>query len=226
MKTSDAFDHYQKEVLSWETHRVLELQQSKTIAWRVATGASVMAVAAMVALAGMTPLKTVKPFVIRVDNTTGIVDVVSELKEAKTNYDEAINKYFVQWYVRYREAYSFDLLEDYYFAVGALSSPIEQKRYLKEIETSNPESPIKRYGKTGRIRIDIKSISFLKPTVALVRYTQILERGADQEERTHWAATLTFQYGNAPASEKVRGVNPLGFEVTDYRVDPDAALVE
>jgi type IV secretion system protein VirB8 len=226
MQLNDGFEQYQREVLSWETHRVLELQQSKTIAWRVATGASVIAVAALVAIVGMTPLKTVKPFVIRVDNTTGIVDVVSELGDAKTNYDESINKYFVQWYVRYRQAYSFDLLEDYYFAVGALSSGIEQKRYLKEIETANPESPIKLYGKTSRIRVDVKSISFLKPNVALVRYTKILERGADQPERTHWAATLTFQYGSTPASEKIRGVNPLGFEVTDYRVDPDAALVE
>lgn len=224
MKVDDAFDQYQREVLSWETHRVLELERAKTTAWRIATVSTVVAFAAVMAVVGMTPLKTVKPFVIRVDNATGIVDVVSDLKSEKTNYDEAINKYFVQWYVRYRQAYSFDLLEDYYFAVGALSSSIEQKRYLKEIETSNPESPIKLYGKTGRIRIDIKSISFLKPTVALVRYTRIMERGADQAERTHWAATLTFQYGNAPASEKVRGVNPLGFEVTDYRIDPDAAM--
>jgi len=180
----------------------------------------------MGAVAGLTPLKTIKPFVVRVDNATGIVDVVSELGQAKTNYDEAINKYFVQWYVRYRQAYSSELMEDYYFAVGALSSPIEQKRYLEQIETSNPESPIKQYGKTSRVRIDVKSISFLQPTVALVRYTKILEHGAEQAEKTHWAATVTFQYSGTPASEKSRGVNPLGFEVTDYRVDPDAAIKE
>ena len=220
------FETYQREVLSWETHRTLELERSTQIAWRVAVAATVSAVLAVIALVGLTPLKTIKPFVVRVDNGTGMVDVVSELKDGQTNYDEAINKYFVQWYVRYRQAYSFELLEDYYFAVGALSSPIEQKRYLKEIETSNPESPITRYGKNSRIRIDVKSISFLKPNVALVRYTKLLERGAEQPEKSHWAATLTFTYGGTPASEKTRGVNPLGFEVTDYRVDPDAALEE
>jgi type IV secretion system protein VirB8 len=225
-RTHDEFEQYQEEVLSWETSRVLEIEKSRTIAWRVATGASVAAILAIGAVAGLTPLKTIKPFVVRVDNATGIVDVVSELGNAKTNYDESINKYFVQWYVRYREAYSSELLEDYYFAVGALSSPIEQKRYLEKIETSNPESPIRIYGKTSRVRIDVKSISFLQPNVALIRYTKILEHGAEQPEKTHWAATVTFQYSGMAASEKVRGINPLGFEVTDYRVDPDAAIKE
>lgn len=220
------FEQYQREVLSWETSRVIEIERSRTIAWRVAGGSSLAALLAIGAVCGLTPLKTVRPFVIRVDNATGIVDVVSELGDARTNYDEAINKYFVQWYVRYRQAYSSDLLEDYYFAVGALSSPSEQKRYLAEIETSNPESPIQRYGRTHRVRIDIKSISFLKPQVALIRYTKILEHGAEQPEKTHWAATLTFQYSGTPTSEKIRGINPLGFEVTDYRVDPDEAIKE
>lgn len=80
MKVDDAFDQYQREVLSWETHRVLELERAKTTAWRIATVSTVVAFAAVMAVVGMTPLKTVKPFVIRVDNATGIVDVVSELK--------------------------------------------------------------------------------------------------------------------------------------------------
>ena len=121
MSQTNDFAQYQQEVLSWETNRVLDLEKSRTTAWRVATAASVAALVAIGAVAGLTPLKTIKPFVVRVDNATGIVDVVSELGNAKTNYDEAINKFFIQWYVRYRQAYSAELMEDYYFAVGALS---------------------------------------------------------------------------------------------------------
>ena len=106
----DEFEQYQKEVLSWETSRVLELEKSRLTAWRVASGAGLAAILAIGAVAGLTPLKTIKPFVVRVDNATGIVDVVSELGNARTNYDEAINKYFVQWYVRYRQAYSAELM--------------------------------------------------------------------------------------------------------------------
>jgi type IV secretion system protein VirB8 len=226
MHQDDGFAHYQREVLSWETHRVMELERSRQIAWRVAGGTGAAALLAIAAITGLTPLKTVKPFVIRVDNETGRVDLVSELGNAKNNYDERINKYFIQWYVRYRQAYSAELMEDYYFAVGALSSPIEQKRYLEEIETSNPESPITRYGKLSRVRIDVKSISFLKPNVALVRYTKIVEQGAEQPAKTHWAATVSFQYSGTPATERVQGLNPLGFEVTEYRIDPDAAIKE
>lgn len=40
---------------------------------------------------------------------------------------------------------------------------------------------------------------------------------------THWAATLVFKFSDAPMAEKDRAVNPLGFQVTEYRTDPDTA---
>jgi type IV secretion system protein VirB8 len=39
---------------------------------------------------------------------------------------------------------------------------------------------------------------------------------------THWVATLTFSYVNAPMSSTDRLVNPLGFVVSEYRADPEA----
>ena len=42
--------------------------------------ATLLTVLALVAVAGLTPMKTVEPFVIRVDNSTGVVDVVPVLK--------------------------------------------------------------------------------------------------------------------------------------------------
>ena len=72
----------------------------------MATASGTVAFASVMAVAMLTPLKTVEPYVIRVDNSTGIVDVVESLRDGETNYDEAINKYFTQWYVRYREGYS------------------------------------------------------------------------------------------------------------------------
>jgi type IV secretion system protein VirB8 len=47
-------------------------------------------------------------------------------------------------------------------------------------------------------------------------------RGSDKPESSHWAATITFKYSNAPMKEKDRAINPLGFQVTEYRNDPDA----
>ena len=44
-----------------------------------------------------------------------------------------------------------------------------------------------------------------------------------EETRTsHWVATLTYSYANAPMSSTDRLVNPLGFAVSEYRADPEA----
>jgi type IV secretion system protein VirB8 len=51
-------------------------------------------------------------------------------------------------------------------------------------------------------------------------------RGSDKPESSHWAATITFKYSNAPMKENDRAINPLGFQVTEYRNDPDAFTTE
>lgn len=216
------FENYLKEARTWETDKVQEMEKSQKIAWRVATASGTVAFASVMAVAMLTPLKTVEPYVIRVDNSTGIVDVVESLRDGETNYDEAINKYFTQWYVRYREGYSKELAEDYYSYVGILSAGPEQLKYYDFFNPKNKLSPLTVYGEYAKVKIRIKSTSLINPNVALVRYVKDVMRGSDKPESSHWAATITFKYSNAPMKEKDRAINPLGFQVTEYRNDPDA----
>ncbi|KPH82650.1 VirB8/TrbF family protein, partial [Bosea vaviloviae] len=98
----DYFDNARR----WEQDLLLTAQRSKRLAWFVATAACVLATAAVGAVAALAPLKTVEPFVIRVDNATGIVETVSALGTSPRSYDEAVTKYFLGRYVRSREGYS------------------------------------------------------------------------------------------------------------------------
>ena len=216
------FKEYLSESKSWETDKVLELQKSRTAAWRVAAATTAISFMSVMAVVGLTPLKTVEPIVIRVDNSTGIVDVVDGMKDGKTNYDEAINKYFTQWYVRYREGYSKELAEDYYTNVGLMSVNLEQQKYFEYFNPKNPLSPLNVFGAFAKVKIAIKGTSFIKPNIALVRYSKSVERGMDKPIVSHWAATVIFKYSGAPMKESDRAINPLGFQVVEYRNDPDA----
>jgi type IV secretion system protein VirB8 len=215
-------ERYFSEAKSWESNRAQQLQRSARTAWMVAIAGGVIGLASVIAVAGLTPLKQTELRVIRVDNATGIVDVVNSLKDGKENYEEAVNKYFIQWYVRYREGYAKDLAEEYYYSTGLMSGSIEQQRYFDSFNPKNPRSPINVYGQYAKVKIAIKSTSFISPTVALVRYTKMIERGTDKPELSHWAATVTFKYTKAPMKERDREINPLGFQVMDYRNDPDS----
>jgi type IV secretion system protein VirB8 len=220
-----SFDNYLAEARSWETDKVRQLEKSVKTAWYVTIAAGALAFISVVTVAILGPQKTAVPYVIRVDSVTGAVDVVSALKNGDTNYDEVMNKYNVQWYVRWREGYSKSLVNEFYKNVGIMSSPQEQHKYAVAMSSKNPESPLNLYGDSNQVVLTIKSTSFISENIALVRYTKEV-KGAVGGGLTHWAATITFRYDGSPATEQYRAINPLGFQVMEYRNDPDQEISE
>lgn len=221
MVTTDSLKSYFDKARRFDQDRLIQVERSARIAWSIAIGASVLAAASIFAVAGLTPLKTVEPFVVRVDNSTGIVDVVSALTSTAGTYDEAVTKYFAAKYVRAREGYVWSEAEENFRTVALLSTQPEQTRFAGLYRGSNPESPQNTYGRSATARINIVSISLINDEVVSVRYMRTVTRGEDVKT-THWVASLTFAYANAPMSSTDRLTNPLGFVVSDYRADPEA----
>ena len=221
MIRADELQTYFDNARRWEQDLLLSAQRSKRIAWVVAASACALAVVSVGAVAALAPLKTVEPFVIRVDNSTGIVETVAALKETPARYDEAVTKYFLARYVRAREGFSAAEAETNFRAVSLLSAPPEQARFAAWYRGSNPESPQVLHGKFGVATVRVKAISLLSDNVASVRYLTESRKG-DETRTTHWIATLTFAYVNAPMASTDRLINPLGFQVSEYRADPEA----
>lgn len=221
MVSTDSLKSYFEKARRFDQDRLIQVERSARIAWFVAICAGIIAVVSVFAIAGLTPLKTVEPFVVRVDNSTGIVDVVSALTSTAGTYDEAVTKYFAAKYVRAREGYVSSEAEENFRTVALLSTQPEQARFAGAYRGSNPDSPQNIYGRSATSRVNIVSISLINATVASVRYMRTVKRG-DDLHTTHWVATLTFSYVNAPMSSTDRLVNPLGFVVSEYRADPEA----
>jgi type IV secretion system protein VirB8 len=212
---------YFKSSRRWEQDLLLSAQHSKRIAWIVAASACALAAVSVGAVAALAPLKTVEPFVIRVDSSTGIVETVAALKDAPARYDEAITKFFLARYVRAREGFSAAEAETNFRTISLLSAPAEQMRFAAWYRGSNPESPQALYGRLGIAIVRIKAISLLSDNVASVRYLTESRKG-EETRTTHWIATLTFSYLNARMSTTDRLINPLGFQISEYRADPEA----
>ncbi len=84
MTATPALQEYFQEAESWDADRVGRIRRSAKLAWWVAGAGWLCSMASVLALAMLSPLKQVEPFVIRVDNTTGIVDVVPVAAGAST----------------------------------------------------------------------------------------------------------------------------------------------
>jgi type IV secretion system protein VirB8 len=198
----------------------LTARRSARNAYAVAASAVGVSVLLAGALIGLMPLKTVEPFVIRVDNSTGIVDVVTALTGPRT-YDDAVTRYYAAKYVQGREGFVASEAEPTFKAVTLMSAAAEQQRYVDGYGRGSPSSPHVLYKGGATARIAVKSISMLAKNVAAVRYLRTVTRG-DEVKTTHWIATLTISFSGEPMSAGDRLINPLGFQVADYRADAEA----
>ncbi len=177
------------------------------------------------ALFFLTPLKTVEPYVLQVDNKSGITTVLKPLRENQENVlteEEAVTKSFIVKYVIARETYDPQDLNRNYDLVRLMSSGDEAGRFNESIANGNPKSPVERYKTNTARTVKLSSVSFLdqKKKTAQVRFmTTEVTRNETKED--YWVAILTFRYINAPMDETDRLNNPLGFQVISYRVDQE-----
>lgn len=217
----DDLKKYLKEARSFDYDLRLRSDRSRRLAWTVAGVAGAIAVAACTAVAMLAPLKTVEPFVIRVDSSNGVPEVMTSLSDGQEVYEEAISKYFLARYIRTREGYSYAAREAIFREVQLLSSREEQAEFSTFYNATNPESPQFLYGRSGKAEISIRSIAFIGEDLAQVRfYKTVTER--DEKVRTLWVSTVQFNFtSDAVISDQDRLINPLGFVVTDYRADPE-----
>ena len=219
--TDEDLKSYFAEAQSWDRDRFVAAARSRRIAWIVASVAIALAIVAVLAIMALTPLKMVVPYVVTVDRSTGATDVTQELRGDKSiTYDEAIRKYFLADYVRAREGWIPQAREEFFRKVLALSTREEQARWTAFYKRDNPDSPQNQFTANDAVFVAIRSVAFISPNVAQVRFVKLLERD-QQAIETPAIATITFDVLSKPETEAGRYANPLGFQVKSYRADAE-----
>lgn len=212
---------YFEEARSWDQERLSVALKSRRLAWIIATVAGILAIAAVTAVALLTPLKTVQPYVIAVDRATGATEITAELTgDNAVLYDEAVAKYFLAQYVRLREGWVPRASREFFNSVALMSAPAEEQRWARFYRAANPESPQNIYDDFTAVGVAVRSITFINKETAQVRFTKDQVRGATSRE-TEWIAIITYGFSSAPMREGDRFRNPLGFQVLSYRADPE-----
>lgn len=210
---------YFAEAASWDHDRLIAANRSKRLAWTVAGIASALAVTGVAAVAMLTPLKTVAPYVITVDRATGASEITSGMTgDRQVSYSEAVTKYFLADYVRNREGWIPQARQEFFDGVLAMSSRDEQARWTAFYSKDNPKSPQAVFTDLDTVFVAIKSVTFVSKNVAQVRFTKTLQRGTSTTD-TPAIATITYDTTDTPTTEQQRFKNPLGLEVQSYRAD-------
>lgn len=202
--------------------------RSSKIAWIVASGASVIALLAVGAVAGLTPLKQPVPVVIRVDSSSGIVDIVPTYEGTK-DIEQVVTRNLLSTYVIARERYFYGTAEADYELVAAENSPRLNQEWAALWNINNPLSPLNIFKDGTTVRTQVRSVTFLKlesgrDKLAQVRFSRYTRPGGTGEEQAgHWVSTIEFAYTQPSKDDKTRSLNPLGFRVIEYRREPEVA---
>ncbi|EOH1917595.1 virB8 family protein [Campylobacter coli] len=199
------------------------IEKSNKRAWLIAFVSIFIAIISIVAVVLLTPLKTIEPYVIRVDNTTGMVDILTMLDEKEISSNEALDKYFISQYVKAREGYYYELLNQDYLLTQLMSSEKVANEYRAWYEGENARDQILK--NSNEVNVQILSIvlgnsnGVKTSTIRAKIITKNLNtRGLSESTKV---ITLSYDYILAKASEENRILNPLGFKVTNYRIDEE-----
>jgi type IV secretion system protein VirB8 len=213
---------YYDQAATWSQDVHGALRASRKLAFIVALGLGAVAILEAVALAALTPLKTVVPYTITVDRQTGYVETAQGLQPGKLSQDAAVTQAFLAQYVLAREGYDATGLQATYRKVALWSAGEARESYLRTMAATNPQSPMKLYPATSVVAPVIKSISLMSRDTALVRFdVERRDYGAASGERQSYAAVIGFRYTGAPMRMEDRFLNPLGFQATSYRRDSE-----
>ena len=224
--SSAPLDAYFREAVTWDADRLVQAQHSARRAWQAAGAGWICALAMALCLALLMPLKRVDPFVVRVDGSTGVVDVVP-VYTGRSGLEQTVTRYFLSHYISVCERFNFATAESDYEECGAFHAAQRNQAWYALWNPNNPASPLNLHKDGSTVRVQVEAVSFFQRVsgvtdLAQVRYLKAERQGSGADERvTHWIATIQYAYTSPSKDPRVRRWNPLGFKVVELTTEPE-----
>ena len=180
----------------------------------------------------LAPLKSVEPFVIQIDQKSGITQIVNPITATEFSGNEAVNEYFIVRFINARESFGLNNQENFDTVRVMADSETVYPSYLRDMSPSNPDgiaaslmSGESRFVKIGLItfseaRVDPDGTDIRRYQVNLAILNK--DRTGNIAKKTNKIATLEIKFVPLKLTAADRYLNPLGFRVVNYRIDEDA----
>ena len=123
---------------------------------------------------------------VRVDNTTGVVDVVP-VYSGTAAAEPAVTRYFLTHYVSVCERFNFSTAESDYEECGAFHAAQRNQAWYALWNPHNPASPLNVHKDGSTVRVQVQAVSFFQrgsgvSDLAQVRYLKAERAGGGAEE--------------------------------------------
>jgi len=233
-KNSPKIDDVVATSVNFEVTIADEAKRSARRAWIVASCSLVVSLCLIGGYFYVLPLKEKVPYIVLADpysGTSQVARLTDDLVNRQVTSSEAVNRSNIAHFLLARESYDLALtnMRDWP-TVMTMAAPNVAGPYRALHSPANPTSPFKMYGVNKAIRVKILSIVLVgggvnaTPKGATVRFQRTVYDKATGGSLPldSKIATMEFVYKtNLLMDDRSRIENPLGFQVTTYRVDND-----
>lgn len=210
------------EVRNWYYDRHSSVVAQRNLLLLVAIMLIISCFVGIIFIKELTMTKTIKPFIIQVEEGTGMTTVVDSNKvDNLVTKDEAVKSYFIVKYIRSRETYSnIDYQYNYDTIVRLMSSQNVYNGFRKKFGSEDTD-PISMYADHTQTTLAMRSIQYdpQQPNVATVRF-KIVESG-QKSASYNKIVSIRFELLPMKLSLEESFINPIGFRVTSYRIDDE-----
>lgn len=154
--------------------------------------------------------KSLEPYVIEVEEKSGVPTIVDQMTSQTLTGDEAVKKYFINQFVKAAVGYDPKTYKQDAEIVRLLST---QPVYSEFRNRVNPRD----LGADTKIDFRIKSIKFLDTSTVQIRILKNTTSpiGASAKDEL---ISVNFYFTNLTLTAEERLVNPLGFQVTNLSI--------
>ena len=175
---------------AWDEELYGKLKKERKLAWIVAGISGAIAAMSVCAVMMLTPLKTVAPYLVVVDKTTGHSEAVRKLVYDEANPltdNEAIVTSEIASYITTRETFDPYDRDERFFRMQMTTQAEEFARYRIDLEETS-----KKYNTDSRRKVKITSIiPNLEKKSATVRFSTEL-RNYNNMTSEYWIATINL----------------------------------
>lgn len=210
-----------KEIRNWYEERFDNITVQRNLLFILLIILLCLSIVSIGVIAYVINTKRFDPFVIQIDDTTGMAKIVNPINSQILNGNEALAQYFIKKYVVARETYNpvdfTTLANKTVRLLSANSIYWDYRGYLRNDELN----PAIKYGQKNTTFLIVKSWSKLSDNKYILRFS--INETAQARRVFNKIAVVEFKYIPMELTEEDKDINPLGFQVTGYRVDDDSS---
>ena len=204
----------QTKIKSWYANRyqLVIVQRNILLLFTIISMLSVAV--AVVFVKNIMSSKSLEPYVIEVEQKTGVPTIVEQMTSQHFTGDQMIRKYFINQFVQAASGYDPKTYKMDAEKVRLFSS---SKVYLDFRNRINA----KDLGPESSMEVRIKSIQFPNANTAQIRIVRQISMEGFGTTTKDEIITMSFYFTNVDLTMEERLINPLGFQVSQYLISEE-----